>query len=209
MNHAARLHQLRREPQLAQGRAEAAIAVASERGFPYWLALSTAVRGWALAETGEEEKGITLLQEGLAGMLAIEDTGARSHFASWLVEEYLRTGQVANGLSLLAEGLEPEHEVYLYETELYRLKGELLLMQDSANAIEAETCFRTAIEMSQRQGTKSLELRAITSLARLLDRTGRRDEASAMLAEIYGWFTEGFDTRDLKDAKALLDQLNA
>jgi len=208
-NHAARLYQLRREAQIAREISEGGIAVSSERGFPYWLANNTAVRGWALAETGEEEKGITLIKEGLAGLLAIRDTGARAHFSSWLVEVYLRTGQVENGLSLLAEGLEPQHEVYLYEPELYRLKGELLLIQDSLNATEAERCFRIAIEMSQRQGTRSLELRATTSLARLLAKQAKRDEARPMLAEIYNWFTEGFDTADLTDAKALLDELGA
>jgi class 3 adenylate cyclase/tetratricopeptide (TPR) repeat protein len=206
-NHAARLYQLRREAQIAREISEAGIAVSSERGFPYWLANNTAVRGWALAETGEEEKGITLIKEGLAGLLAIRDTGARAHFSSWLVEVYLRTGQVENGLSLSAEGLEPQHEVYLYEPELYRLKGELLLIQDSLNATEPERCFRIAIEMSQRQGTRSLELRATTSLARLLAKQAKRDEARPMLSEIYGWFTEGFETADLKDAKVLLDEL--
>ena len=89
------------------------------------------------------------------------------------------------------------------------LKGELLLAQDASNAVPAEQSFRAGIEMSRKQYAKSWELRATTSLARLLDRQGKRDEARAMLAEIYGWFTEGFDTADLKDAKALLDGLSA
>ena len=96
----------------------------------------------------------------------------------------------------------------MYEAELHRLKGELLLMQNAGDSVEAEHCFQTAIEVARRQGGKSLELRATTSLARLLAKQGRRDEARAMLAEIYGWFTEGFDTADLKDAKRLLDELS-
>ncbi len=96
----------------------------------------------------------------------------------------------------------------IHEAEVYRVKGELLLMQDASNAAPAEQCFRTAIEVSLRQKAKSWELRAATSLARLLDQQGKRDEARAMLAGIYNWFTEGFDTADLKDAKALLDELN-
>jgi predicted ATPase len=95
----------------------------------------------------------------------------------------------------------------MYEAELYRIRGDLLLMQDAANLTEAEHCFRTAIEVARRQGGKPLQLRATVSLARLLARQGKRDEARAMLAEIYGWFTEGFDTADLKDAKALLEEL--
>ncbi len=97
----------------------------------------------------------------------------------------------------------------IYEAELHRLKGELLLMQDAGNTVEAERCFRSAIEVGRRQAGKSLELRATTSLARLLAKQGKHDEARTMLAEIYGWFTEGFDTADLKDAEALLEELNA
>ena len=96
-----------------------------------------------------------------------------------------------------------------YEAEVYRVKGELLLAQDSSIASQAERSFRTAIEISRKQHAKSWELKATTSLARLLSDTSRRDEARAMLAEIYNWFTEGFDTADLKDAKALLEELGA
>ena len=92
--------------------------------------------------------------------------------------------------------------------EIYRLEGELLLGRDSSNASQAQTCFERAIEVARTQSGKSLELRATTSLARLLAAQGKRDEARAMLAEICNWFTEGFDTADLKDAKALLDELN-
>ena len=97
----------------------------------------------------------------------------------------------------------------LHEAEVHRLKGELLLKQDASNAAQAEQSFRTAIDISRRQHAKSWELRATTSLARLLGTQGKHDEARAMLAEIYSWFTEGFDTADLKDAKALLDKLGA
>jgi predicted ATPase len=100
-----------------------------------------------------------------------------------------------------------EHEDRHHEAEIHRLKGELLLRQDGSNAAQAQSCFERAIEIARKQSAKSLELRATTSLARLLDKQGRRDQARAMLAEIYNWFTEGFDTADLKDAKALLDEL--
>jgi predicted ATPase len=94
----------------------------------------------------------------------------------------------------------------MWEAEINRVKGELLL--ESGGSSEAETCFRHAIDIARRQSAKSLELRATTSLARLLDKQGRRDEARRMLGEIYGWFTEGFDTADLKEAKALLEELS-
>jgi predicted ATPase len=97
----------------------------------------------------------------------------------------------------------------MFEAEMRRLRGELLLMGNNHADIEAAQCFRDAIEVARRQSGKSLELRATISLARLLTEQDRRDEARAMLAEIYGWFTEGFDTPDLKDAKQLLDQLTA
>jgi len=102
-----------------------------------------------------------------------------------------------------------KHEERAHEAEIYRVKGELLLRQDDSNTVEAQSCFERAIEIARKQSAKSLELRATTSLARLLISQGKRDEARAMLGEIYGWFTEGFDTRDLKDAEALLDELNA
>jgi predicted negative regulator of RcsB-dependent stress response len=101
-----------------------------------------------------------------------------------------------------------EHENRQYEAEIHRLKGELLLKQDDSNATEAQNWFEQAIEIARSQSGKSLELRATLSLARLLVKQAKRDEARAMLAEIYDWFTEGFDTADLKDAKALLDELN-
>ena len=119
-------------------------------------------------------------------------------------------GRLNDGLSALAEAqaVANETEGRGYDAEIYRLKGELLLKQDDSNAAEAQSCFQRAIEIARNQSAKSWELRATMSLARLLAKQGRRDEARAMLADIYGWFTEGFDTADLKDAKALLDELS-
>ena len=121
----------------------------------------------------------------------------------------METGRLDEGLSALTEAraAADEHENRYYEAEMHRLKGELLLKQDDSAVAEAQRSFQRAIEIARIQGAKSLELRATMSLARLLDKQGHRDEARAMLAEIYNWFTEGFDTADLKDAKALLDQL--
>ena len=133
------------------------------------------------------------------------------YFQCLVAEASMKTGRFDDGLNALTEALaaaEDGHENRSCEAETHRLKGELLLKQDEANATEAERWFRTAIEVARRQSAKSRELRATMSLARLLAKQGRRDEACAMLADIYGWFTEGFDTADLKDAKALLDELS-
>jgi class 3 adenylate cyclase len=206
LNHAARFHLLRREPQIVRELAEEASALAIEHGFANWVAESTMIRGWALAHSGQEAEGIEQLQNGLAAAQAIGDTAW--YLGGWPAEAYRKAGRTGEGLSLLAEALKPAHEAYVFEAELHRLKGELLLMQDSSSDGEAEHSFRTAIEVAQRQGARSLELSATTSLARLLAKQSKREEARAMLAEIYGWFTEGFDTADLKDAKALLDALS-
>ena len=107
-----------------------------------------------------------------------------------------------------AQAVADEHEERAYEPEIHRVRGELLLRQDHSNAAEARSCFQRAIEIARNQNAKSWELRATMSLARSLAKQGRRDEARTMLAEIYGWFTEGFDTADLKDVKALLEELN-
>jgi predicted ATPase len=134
----------------------------------------------------------------------------RPYFLCLLAEACMKTGRLVDGQSALTEAFAAadKNESRLYEPEVHRLKGELLLRQNDSKLVEAQSCFERAIEIARKQCAKSLELRATTSLARLLARQGRRDEARAMLAEIYGWFTEGFDTADLKDAKALLDELD-
>ena len=122
-----------------------------------------------------------------------------------LAEAYGESGQAKEGLRLLAETLATADDqgMHLWEPELYRVKGELLLRQPVPDAPEAERCFRQALDSARRQEAKSLELRAATSLSRLWQRQGRRAEARQLLAPIYGWFTEGFDTADLQEAKAL------
>src|SRR6202022_2042342 len=158
-------------------------------------------------EQGRKEEGITQLQEGLA---ASRPELLRPQLLCLLAAACMQTGRLDDGLGALTEALAAadEHEVRHHEAEMHRLKGELLLRQDDSNGVEAQSCFRRAVEIARKQSAKSWELRATMSLARLLARQGRRDEARTMLAEIYGWFTEGFDTADLKDAKALLDELS-
>ena len=162
-----------------------------------------------LVAQGQGEAGIAQMHQGLA---AIRTTGQRlslSAYLARLAEACGNSGQVEAGLRLLAEALvHVDHtgERY-YEAEVYRLKGELLLRQAVPDSLQAEGCFQQAIAVARRQQAKSWELRAATSLSRLWQQQGKRAESHALLAPIYGWFTEGFGTADLKDAKALLNEL--
>ena len=203
------LHQFRREARAAQETAEVAIALSTEHGLTEFFAYATTLRGWAMSQQGPNEKGITQIEEGLA---ASRTTGAelfRPYFLTLLAEVCMETGRLDDGLDALTEALAAadEHENRAFEAETHRLKGELLLRQNNSNVTEARSCFERAVEIARKQSAKSLELRATMSLARLLAKQGRRDEARTMLEEIHGWFTEGFDTADLIDAKALLDEL--
>ncbi|MBI3246697.1 MAG: AAA family ATPase [Deltaproteobacteria bacterium] len=214
-----RLCQFRRDGQTAQERAEAAIALSREHGFPLFVAEGTILRGWALAEQGQKEEGIAQMCQGMA---AWRVTGAemwQSNFLALLAEVYGKVGQVEEGLAVLAEALAQIDKTgeRFYEADLYRIKGELLLAQAGhrlqalglrEKTEEAEECFLKAIEIACRQSAKSLELRAVTSLARLWQQQGKQHEARQLLADIYNWFTEGFDTKDLQEAKALLEELS-
>jgi class 3 adenylate cyclase/predicted ATPase len=204
------VHQFRHEARAAQKAAERAIALSAEHGFTFWLALATILRGWAMAQQGLNEEGIAQMEEGLAAFRATGAGTGRPHWLSLLAEACIESGRPNDGLSVLAEAqaFANETEWRGYEAEMYRLKGELLLKQDDSYAAEAQSCFQRAIEIARNQSAKSWELRATMSLARLLAKQGKRDEPRAMLAGIYGWFTEGFDTADLKGAKALLEELN-
>ncbi|MBI3756512.1 MAG: AAA family ATPase [Deltaproteobacteria bacterium] len=208
---AAVLHLFRQEVQATQEWAEAAIALSTEHGFPHWLASGTMWRGWALAEQGRGEEGITQIRQGLAAYRAMGAEQAVPYFLALLAEAYGKVGQAEEGLSTLSEALMLVNKTGArwYEAELYRLKGELLLAQEGLRekTEEAEECFLRAIAVARKQEAKSLELRAVMSLGRLWQQQGKKDEACQMLAEIYNWFTEGFDTKDLQDAKALLEEL--
>ncbi|HEV8718560.1 MAG TPA: adenylate/guanylate cyclase domain-containing protein [Candidatus Binatia bacterium] len=219
LDFAAWLHQFCRERQAAQERAEAAIAVSTEHGFPFWLAMGAIVHGWALVEGGQGEKGVAQIHQGLADYQATGAELGRPYFLALLAEAYGKVGQVEEGLSVPAEALaqvDKTGERY-YEAELYRLKGQLTLqkfqvsgsefqVQNSPES-EAEEYFLKAIEIARRQQAKSLELRAVVSLSQLWQQQGKQREAHSLLEEIYGWFTEGFDTKDLQEAKALLAEL--
>jgi predicted ATPase len=206
---ACRLRQLRREPLPARELADEVIALSTEWGFSLWMAAGMATRGWCLVEEGALEQGIKDLQLGRAQWMAI---GNADRLSPPLSEGYWRAGRMDEATATIDDlfaVIERTGTGGAQEADVHRQKGELTLARNGSKADQAEASFRTAIEISRKQQTKSWELRATTSLARLFDKQGKRDEARAMLAEIYNWFTEGFDTADLKDAKALLDELNA
>jgi predicted ATPase len=223
---AAWLHQFRREGPLTQERAEACMTLATEQGLAAWVALGTIMQGWALAEQGQREEGITHMRQGLAAWRVAGSEAGQTYYLSLLAEAYGKIGRTAEGLRVLAEALACAHTTgeRCWEAELYRLKGELLLQSGvqglesgvltpdaglQTRDAEAEACFRQALDIARRQQAKSLELRAAVSLARLWQHQGKRAAAYELLAPVYGWFTEGFDTDDLQEAKALLDELNS
>ena len=241
---AAGLHSSRREWRLAQECAEEAVALSTEQGFPSWLAVGTVSRGEALVWQGQTMEGIAQIRQGMA---AYQATGSspRPHYLALLAEACGKAGQVEEGIDLTTEALTfvDSSGERMHEAELYRLKGELTLQQESKERgaksaeqkfenpnpraqsldpqCDAEACFLKAIEIAQRQQAKSLELRAVMSLVRLrqqqteepTSRTtqhvirDRLNEAHQMLGDIYNWFTEGFDTKDLQEAKALIEEL--
>jgi predicted ATPase len=206
---AAVFHQYRREMRVVQEYAEAAIRLAQEQGFPQWMAFGSILRGWALAHQGRAQEGIEQIHQGLRAYRATGAEISRPPFLALLAEAHGTIGEPEAGLTVLTEALTRAETTgeRRYEPELYRLKGDLLLQQSLDNVTEAETCFHHAMAIAQSQQAKSWELRAATSLAKLWQRQGKRHEAYDLLSPVYSWFTEGFDTADLKDAKTLLDAL--
>jgi predicted ATPase/class 3 adenylate cyclase len=217
---AALLHQLRREVALTHVQAEALIALATEQGFAMWMARGPILRGWALAEQGQAADGLAQIRQGLAIWQAMgSQTGLHMTYDSALMAgAYGQMERPAEGLSVLTEALAHAHTTgeRFYEAELHRLKGELLLLSEvrapksevsTPHVEDAEACFRQALEIARCQQAKSLELRAAMSLSRLWQHQGKRAHARQLLAELYGWFTQGFDTADLQEAKALLEEL--
>jgi predicted ATPase len=202
--YAAWVHEQRGEKNAVKERVEAAIALATEQGFARWLAQGAVLQGWLLAQEGKSHEGILKMRQGAAAMRV------EPYNVALLAEAYAKEGQTEEGLRVIGEQLALEHKTgeRFYDAELHRIRGELLLTQAVTNEQEAESSFKKALEVAQSQKAKSLELRATMSLSRLWQRQGKRDEARKLLAEIYEWFTEGFDTADLKEAKALLEELS-
>ena len=202
------LHQLLRDREGTREDADAVIALAAENGFVEWGAWAVSLRGWALSALGAVKEGLYEIRKGLAAYQSMGIGLMQPHALILLAEVYGEDGQLEAALSTLDEAvafIQRTGEAWC-QAEAHRLRGELLLRQGAG--AEAERCFRQAIDVARRQQAKSLELRAATSLGRLLDSRGERATARSLLAEIHGWFTEGFDTADLKDAKTLLDELS-
>jgi predicted ATPase len=210
LSYLAIVHQLRREPFEAGENATRALALAAEHGMTLWLGWSKLPLAWAHGtRSGWEERRVGELTD---AWNTFESTGAnwsKTYFLACLAEAHGRMGDPSKSLRAAEEGLQVASQTgeHFYEAELHRLKGESLTLAVDLTAGETE--FRHAIYVAHSQHARSWELRATVSLARLLAEQGRRDEARAILSEIYNWFTEGFDTADLKDAKALLDELSA
>ena len=250
---AALVSQLRRKEQETQEWAEATIALCTEQGFPFYLAMGTILKGWAMTMQGQQARGITHMRQGLTAWQATGAELFRPHLLALLAEAYGKAGQAEEGLSVLAEamGAARKSGKRFYEAELYRLAGELSLRngetetaaEESENRRQGESensrkesmssspvlrfsgspvlsssaqfpvsspeaCFQKAIDIARSQSAKSWELRATMSLSRLWQQQGKKAEARQLLAEIYGWFTEGFATADLQEAKALLAELS-
>jgi predicted ATPase len=205
---AAALHNLRREFEQAYRRAEAAVEIAREHRMSAWLSHATACRGYALVGLGQQAEGIAQIHDGLA---AWHRTGGRLLDTQWLgflAEAQFQVGQLTDSLKMLdlaAETAAATGECH-YQAELHRLRGTVLAK--TREEAEAASWLEQAIDCARNQQAKSLELRAATSLALLWAAQGKRSQAHDLLVPVYDWFTEGFETADLKDAKTLLDELS-
>ena len=208
--HAATVHQYRREVLAVHAQAAAALTLATEQGFfAERVAWATGLHGWALAMQGQGKAGLAAMRQGLAADLATGSTMWQPYGLGLLAEAYGAGGHPDEGLHALAEALAvlDTTELRYYAAELSRLKGALLLQQAIPDAAQAEACFHQALAVARPQQARAWELRAAMSLSRLWQQQGKQAEARALLAPVYGWFTEGFDTADLQEAKALLEEL--
>ncbi len=206
---AADTHWHRLEPGLAEERADEAIALGEKLGFPLYLAMARATRGWARAAAKGDGEAVAEIQQAIAETGPIGARAAIPGFLMRLADACWKVGRHDDALRALGQvlGLAQETGMRDDAAELHRLRAEILLDQEGGKREEAEDLLRRALEITREQGVKWFELRAATSLARLLRDQGRRDEARALLRPVYQWFTEGFDTADLKDTTALLEEL--
>jgi predicted ATPase len=207
---AAWLQFFRRDFYATQDRAEKTVDLSTEQRFPIWAAGGDIFLNWALAMQGRGETHVSQICQSMSTM---RETGMEQLQQFWravLAELKVKAGQPEVGLHALAEAETVMRRTgeRFWKAELYRLKGKLLLSHSAENQSEAKACFHQALEVARRQSAKSLELRAVMSLSRLWQKQGKQEKARQMLAEIYGWFTEGFDTTDLKEAKTLLEELS-
>jgi len=203
------LQQLRRNRHAVEERVEEAKRLSTEQGFPFLAEAGAFLQGWARAEQGQRDAGMAQMSQALVGPRAAGVDQGLPYWLALLAEVYGKSAQTEEGLALLSEALSVADKAggRYWTAELYRLKGVLLLHQHFPDATQAETWLSQALAMARRQQVKSWELRATLSLSRLWQQQGKQDEARKLLTEVYGWFTEGFDTADLQEARALLDVL--
>jgi predicted ATPase len=204
----SRLHVARRDVGTVHDLSRACVRLAIQRGFPYWIAVGIFCQGWALAEKGQVEEGIALMRQSMAGYRATGAECGYPHQLTDLAGVYGRVGRAEEGLALVDEALEMarSNDERWYEPETHRTKGELLLLRGTDEA-QAEDCFQRAIELAGQQSARMWKLRATVSLCRLWQRQGKRRKALKQLAQIYDGFSEGFDTPDLQEAQALLEEM--
>ena len=197
-----------RDPEKVLELSEANISLSEEHGLPWPLTVGQLQKGWALTQTGKIEEGLTMMNEGDAMFRAMGFDTWRQIWHAEMAETYGRIGQPEKGLELLAESLEVVGNTLhrMWAAELHRIKGELLLISDQAET-EAESSFQNALEVAHKQQAKSFELRAAISQGRLWQTQGRNNEAKNLINKAFNWFTEGFETKDLQDAKQLLQEL--
>src|SRR5262249_18464310 len=202
--------QYRRDGSAVHGQAEAAVPLATEQGFPLWAAYGTSLRGWALAMQGQGEAGLAQIRQGIAALRATGAALLVPFLCTVLADVCDHLCHPEDGLQALAEAhtLVEQQEERWWEAEIYRLRGVWLLRQPGKPQTEAEAWLQRALGVARRQEAKSLELRAAMSLARLWQQQGKQAEARQLLAPVYAWFTEGFDTVDLLEAQTLLEELS-
>jgi predicted ATPase len=208
---------MRREGEATLEHVQASLVLSTEYDFPYLTALGTVLQGWELTRRAQVAAGITQMRQGLAALRTMGAEVLRPFLLALLADACAWDGQIKVGLGVLNKALmtAEQHTERFYTAELHRLKGELILRYvadarttcQSLLQTEAEACFQNALHLAQRQTAKLLELRAAMSLARLWQQQDKRTAARELLAPIYGWFTEGFDTADLQECKGLLDTL--
>jgi class 3 adenylate cyclase/predicted ATPase len=208
--YAVYVYQFCRDVPAVHEQAEAAIALSTMQGFPVWMAVGTSFRGWALAMQGQGEERMAQIRQGIAAYRATGGAVWVPYFCTLLAEVCDHLGCIEDGLQALAEAhtLVEQQENRWWEAEVCRLRGVLLLRQQGMPQTEAEVWLQRALDVARHQEAKSLELRAAMSLSRLWQQQGKRQEAYGLLAPIYHWFTEGFDTADLQDASALLAEVS-
>jgi adenylate cyclase len=210
-NQAAVVHMLRREPVAVEVLAEAAIAVASKNGFPYWVAVGNILHGWASAMQGETADGITEIRRGLEGCRAARVEMDRPFYLALLAEAHLRSGHPSEAVSVLDEAfaMVRNSRTFFYEAELYRLRGDALMQAGAGSLQDVSTCLEQALEAARRYAAPSLELRAAVSLGRLWRDQGKNRESRDLLTEVCGRFTEASSSNDLAEAHAILTAIGA